>query len=112
MSQLSHSIRRCLALAAVATTSLHAGAAFAAAATELEEVVVTAQKYEQKLSETPLSVTAVSAKDLNAIAATQFVDFANLVPGLSFTTTGVGNTQVNLRGITAGTNVSPTVGIY
>jgi len=112
MSHLAHNIRRCLALATVTTTtSLCAGTAFAAP-TELEEIVVTAQKYEQKLSETPLSVTAVSSKELDALGATQFRDFANMVPGLTFTTTGVGATQINLRGITSGTNVSPTVGIY
>jgi iron complex outermembrane recepter protein len=78
----------------------------------LEEIVVTAQKFEQKLSETPLSVTAISASNLEALAATQFRDFANTVPGLTFTTSGVGSTQVNLRGITTGNNISPTVGIY
>jgi iron complex outermembrane recepter protein len=111
MSHLARSIRRCLALAAVTTTSLYAGTALAAA-TELEEVVVTAQKYEQKLGETPLSVTALSSNDLAALGASQFRDFANSVPGLTFTTTGVGATQINLRGITSGVNVSPTVGIY
>src|SRR4026208_491560 len=78
----------------------------------LEEVVVTAQKFEQKLSETPLSVTAISARNLEALGATQFRDFANTVPSLTFTTSGVGSTQVNLRGITTGNNISPTVGIY
>ena len=34
------------------------------------------------------------------------------MPGLTFTTTGVGATQVNLRGITTGTDISPTVGVY
>jgi len=112
MSHLARSIRRCLALATVTTTaSLYAGTVVAAA-NELEEVVVTAQKYEQKLGETPLSVTALSAKDLAALGATQFRDFANTVPGLTFTTSGVGATQVNLRGVTSGVNVSPTVGIY
>jgi outer membrane receptor protein involved in Fe transport len=79
---------------------------------ELEEVVVTAQKFEQKLSETPLSVTAISARDLETLGATQFRDFASTVPSLTFTTSGVGSTQVNLRGITTGNNISPTVGIY
>jgi iron complex outermembrane receptor protein len=113
MSYLARSIRRCLALATVTTTAtaLYAGTAFAAA-NELEEIVVTAQKQEQKLSETPLSVTALSAKDLNALGATQFRDFANTVPGLSFTSSGAGATQINLRGISSGTSVSPTVGIY
>jgi iron complex outermembrane recepter protein len=78
----------------------------------LEEVVVTAQKFEQKLSETPLSVTAISARNLEALGATQFRDFASTVPSLTFTTSGVGSTQVNLRGITTGNNISPTVGIY
>jgi iron complex outermembrane recepter protein len=78
----------------------------------LEEVVVTAQKFEQKLSETPLSVTAISARNLEALGATQFRDFASTVPSLTFTTSGVGATQVNLRGITTGNNISPTVGIY
>ncbi len=78
----------------------------------LEEVVVTAQKFEQKLSETPLSVTAISARNLEVLGATQFRDFANTVPSLTFTTSGVGSTQVNLRGITTGNNISPTVGIY
>jgi iron complex outermembrane recepter protein len=78
----------------------------------LEEVVVTAQKFEQKLSETPLSVTAISARNLEVLGATQFRDFATTVPSLTFTTSGVGSTQVNLRGITTGNNISPTVGIY
>lgn len=92
-----------------------AGAATAQTSTSLsvlEEIVVTAQKFEQKLSETPLSVTAISASNLEALAATQFRDFAGTVPGLTFTTSGVGSTQVNLRGITTGNNISPTVGIY
>jgi iron complex outermembrane recepter protein len=78
----------------------------------LEEIVVTAQKFEEKLSETPLSVTAISARNLEALGATQFRDFASTVPSLTFTTSGVGSTQVNLRGITTGNNISPTVGIY
>jgi outer membrane receptor protein involved in Fe transport len=78
----------------------------------LEEVVVTAQKFEEKLRETPLSVTAISARTLEALGATQLRDFASTVPSLTFTTSGVGSTQVNLRGITTGNNISPTVGIY
>jgi len=78
----------------------------------LEEIIVTAQKREEKLSQTPLSLSVLSANDLNAISATQFRDFATTVPGLSFTTTGVGHSQVNLRGVTTGDDNSPLVGIY
>jgi iron complex outermembrane receptor protein len=97
-----------LGLGAAATATAQTSTNVAA----LEEVVVTAQKFAQKLSETPLSVTAISARNLEALGATQFRDFANTVPSLTFTTSGVGSTQVNLRGITTGNNISPTVGIY
>jgi iron complex outermembrane recepter protein len=78
----------------------------------LEEVVVTAQKKAEKLSETPLSVTAISNSQIEALGATQFRDIANTVPGLSITGNGVGQNQVNLRGITTGADVAPTVGVY
>ena len=78
----------------------------------LEEIIVTAQKVEERLRDIPMSITAMTARDLQTLGATQFLDFANTVPSLSFTSNGVGQTQVNLRGITSGYNVSPTVGVY
>lgn len=78
----------------------------------LEEIIVTARKVEERLRDIPMSITAITARGLQALGATQFMDFANTVPGLNFTSSGVGQTQVNLRGITSGYNVSPTVGIY
>ena len=56
----------------------------------LEEVVVTAQKRQEKLLETPESVSVLSSAELAEIGAVQFRDFANTVPGLSFTTVGAG----------------------
>lgn len=78
----------------------------------LEEIFVTAQKIEERLSDIPMSITAITARDLQTLGATQLLDFANTVPSLNFTTNGVGQTQINLRGITTGYNVSPTVGVY
>jgi len=76
------------------------------------EIVVTAQKREERLIETPQSVTVLSGDDLVRIAAAQFRDFANSVPALSFTTAGAGQTQLTLRGVTSGTDIGPTVGVY
>jgi outer membrane receptor protein involved in Fe transport len=78
----------------------------------LEEIIVTAQKKEEKLSDTPLSLTAISSSQIEALGATEFRDIANTVPGLSMTGNGVGENQVNLRGVTTGADVAPTVGIY
>jgi iron complex outermembrane recepter protein len=78
----------------------------------LEEIVVTAQKRQERLIDTPQSVSVLSADTLAKMGATQFRDFANTVPGLSFTTAGAGNTQVSLRGVTIGQDLGATVGIY
>ena len=78
----------------------------------LEEIVVTAQKREERLLDVPQSVSVLSADDLARRGATQFRDFADTVPGLSFSSAGAGNTQITLRGVTVGFDISPTVGIY
>jgi outer membrane receptor protein involved in Fe transport len=84
----------------------------AAEPAKLDEIIVTAQKREERLIETPQSITALGAEDLARLDAVQFRDFANTVPALSFTTAGVGQTQVSLRGVTAGVDIGPTVGVY
>jgi len=101
----------------VLSTASLAGPALAAADADnrvvaLEEIVVTAQKKEEKLSETPLSITAISAAQIEALGATQFRDIADTVPGLSIIGNGTGQSQVNIRGITTGADAAPTVGIY
>lgn len=78
----------------------------------LEEIVVTAEKVKEREIDAPLSMTVLSASELSNIGASQFSDFAGMVPGLSFTTAGAGFTQVSLRGVTTGADVSSTVGIY
>jgi len=79
---------------------------------KLEEIVVTAQKRTERLIDTPQSVSVLSGDYLTKIGAVKFSDFANTVPGLNFTTAGAGYTGVSLRGVTAGFDFSPTVGIY
>jgi outer membrane receptor protein involved in Fe transport len=76
------------------------------------DIVVTATRRAEKLIETPQSISVISSEDLKKLNAVQFVDFANTVPGLQFTTQGAGFTSIKLRGVTTGTDVGPTVGIY
>jgi iron complex outermembrane receptor protein len=66
----------------------------------LEEIVVTAQKREQRLQTVPVSVTALSA---DAIANNRLADFSDLtrvVPSMTITqTTSSPNNSIILRGI-------------
>jgi len=92
--------------------STAAGAGLEADQPRLEEVVVTAQKREERLIDTPQSVSVVSAAALEALGATQFRDFANTVPGLDFATAGAGQTQISLRGLSTGFDIGSTIGVY
>lgn len=87
--------------------------ALQAVAASLSELVVTAQKREERLIDVPQSVSVLQAEGFGRTGATQFLDFANAVPGLSFQTAGGGGwTQITLRGVTTGFDVGPTVGVY
>jgi outer membrane receptor protein involved in Fe transport len=69
----------------------------------IEEIIVTAQKREQRLQEVSMSVTALSELDLERLGAERFSDYARTVPGISFVDQGPtarrGVQAINIRGI-------------
>lgn len=77
----------------------------------LEEIVVTAQKREQVLTDIPLSITVLTGEFLERQRADNFQDLVALVPGFSLTTSTRGVTRISLRGINTG-GVASTVGVY
>jgi iron complex outermembrane receptor protein len=83
----------------------------AAADTDQNEIIVTAQRRVQTLLEVPQSVSVVGGETLERQQATSFLDYAQLVPGLSITQDNPGESRVILRGINTG-SVSSTVSIY
>jgi outer membrane receptor protein involved in Fe transport len=70
--------------AAGVITSALAGAAFAQNTAQLEEIVVTARKTEERLQDAPISVTAFTAKDLSERGMTDVAKVATFTPGFSF----------------------------
>jgi iron complex outermembrane recepter protein len=56
----------------------------AAGESALGEVVVTAQRRQESLQQTPVSVTAITGQQLTDFGARDFVDYAKSVPDLSF----------------------------
>jgi iron complex outermembrane receptor protein len=63
-----------------------------------ETVVVTASKHGQKITETPASVTVLTAEDIAATGAVTIVDVFRRVPGLDISQIGARDCQVNARG--------------
>jgi outer membrane receptor protein involved in Fe transport len=75
------------------------------------DIIVTAQRYEQRLQDVPLSVSVLGAKELAGRAVTDLADLQYSVPGLSIYDIGVGRQNIQLRGI-SNTQGSAMVGIY
>lgn len=80
--------------------------------TELDPMVVTAQKKDELLQDVPISIKVVDAETLAVINADGLDDIARLVPSLSMTNIARGSNQVQIRGL--GSNVASvgTVAIY
>lgn len=79
--------------------------------TNIEEIVVTAQKRAERLLDVPLSISAVDAASMQARGANNLQDLQYSVPGLSALEYGPGNERVQLRGISSLVG-RPTVGRY
>jgi iron complex outermembrane recepter protein len=77
----------------------------------LAEIVVTAQKYEQRLQDVPLSISAVTADELAARNVRSLADMQFSVPGLSSFEYGPGVGYVQIRGVSTSIG-NQTVGRY
>jgi iron complex outermembrane recepter protein len=77
----------------------------------LEEIIVTAQKREERLRDVPQSVTALAEQSLERLQVNDFSDYVTRVPGLTADTSQPGSTRLTLRGLNAG-GVASTIGTY
>ncbi|MDX8356513.1 TonB-dependent receptor [Sphingopyxis terrae] len=104
-------------LASAASSLLIAGPAFAQATPAPadgapdsdNEIVVTAQKREERLLDVPVAVSAVSSESLIDQNLVSIRDFYTRIPGIQLSG---GTTQdISLRGVNAGGSTNPTVAI-
>ncbi len=109
-----------LAAAAVIalTIAMAPGASFAQQAVENEEIVVTATKRASSIQDVPFSVNAQTQEDIERTGSTNLEDISRNVAGMSVQNLGPGQSQVALRGVSAGQivrdqpGVKEQVGIY
>jgi iron complex outermembrane receptor protein len=82
-------------------------------AADLEEVVVTARKVEERLIDVPLSLAAYTAEDLAASGATNIRDIALSTPGLFVSSSqGRSGDRISIRGINTVVPTQGYVGVY
>ncbi|MGE0739781.1 MAG: TonB-dependent receptor [Hyphomonadaceae bacterium] len=100
-----------VAIAATPTTA-------AAQNSESEEIVVTATHRASSIQDVPFSVNAQTAEDIERTGAQSIEDISRNVAGMSIQNLGPGQSQVSLRGVSAGQivrdqpGVKEQVGIY
>ncbi|HET6553661.1 MAG TPA: TonB-dependent receptor [Dyella sp.] len=84
-------------------------------ATKLEQVTVTAQSRTQEMQEVPIAMDIVTAKQLDAVAATDLSHMNLFVPGLVVDNTDATQPTYRLRGIETndfGIGTDSAVGVY
>ena len=83
-----------------------------AGVSQLEDIVVTAQKREQQLIDVPISISAYSRETLDVQGARSIDDLTRLTPGLSNVALSTyGGETISIRGINSNTGAS-TTGVY
>jgi iron complex outermembrane receptor protein len=80
-------------------------------ALQLEEVLVTAQKREERLRDVPVPVTVISADTLVETNQLRLLDYSTSVPGLNVTSLSRGLQSLSIRGITTSAGSNQTVGV-
>ncbi len=87
-------------------------------AVEDQEIIVTATKRASTIQEVPFSVNAQTEEDIRRTGATNLEDLSRNVAGLSIQNLGPGQSQVGIRGVSAGQivrdqpGVKEQVGVY
>jgi len=78
----------------------------------LKTVVVTAERRESTVQTTPISITALSGKELQESGVSSAQGIASQVPGISVASAGPGNAVYQIRGLTSPGGESTTIGFY
>jgi outer membrane receptor protein involved in Fe transport len=102
------------ARAVVFTVAWGAGAAWGVESDEggITEIVVTAQRFNSTVQNTPISLSAISGEQLDAAGITSVEELAREIPGLSMRSAGPGQTEYEARGLSSSGGSAPTVGFY
>ena len=116
MHKRSHTLPLSLVALASGICTAQVARADDAAATQpsagtLQEVVVTAQKREERLHDVPMGVTAITEEQLQRQQLVNLQDLQSQVPGFSLTQVQPGQTRLTLRGQNVG-GIGSTVTTY
>jgi outer membrane receptor protein involved in Fe transport len=70
------------------------------------DIVVTAQKIEQRISDVPITISAVTGERMRELGATNLGELSNFVPGLNYQNRSANAPAIVIRGITSDAGTS------
>lgn len=89
-------------LASTAIVPAYAETASAdAAGTTSQEILVTAQKFEQRAVDVPMTISAVTGETMRDLGVSDLDELANYIPGLNIQEQSANNPGIVIRGITS-----------
>jgi iron complex outermembrane recepter protein len=98
-----------IACAVATILSTHVGAAAHAAdaseadeSTGIAEVTVTAQRREESIQNVPITIQAITGAQLSQLSISTFDDVIKFLPNVTFGSTGPGQGEIFMRGLSAG----------
>ncbi|NEX92374.1 TonB-dependent receptor [Caulobacter sp. 17J65-9] len=121
MTKRVRALRKHALVSATALATLWPALAFAQTApaqddsAQLEEIVVTAQKREQRLQDVPITVNAFNAEAIEALGAQHMGDLQAFTPGLSVGDDSVTQPRFAIRGIATddfGIGTEPSAAVF
>ena len=98
-------IKKAIAFGSVVAISVMESGQLIADDTEVdnvEEIIVTATKRESKIEDLPMSVQAITGSRLDNAGVNDFMDYAELIPSLSYIQYGPGRSAFYIRGTSDG----------
>ena len=64
-------------------------------------IIVTAQKFEQKSTDVPITISAISSQQMERLGVSDLDELSNYVPGLNIQEQSANNPGIVIRGITS-----------
>ena len=71
---------------------------------QIQEITVTAQRRTENIQNVPIAIQALTAETLEQLNVSTFSDFIKYLPNVTATTVGPGQTEIFMRGLSAGSN--------
>ena len=101
------------AAAGGASSAMAQGDEAATAQGRIDEIIVTANKREQSLQDTAMSISALSGDTIDKRGLVGMDDYLRTIPGVSFQDRGAGQNSIVMRGISANPQTdNEAVGVY